>query len=1015
MNGDYSRSTHDPRDGESAVLLQQGRILTDADWNEQAAHIRRRVQAEALDTIGRAGVPSETLDGFKISLSGGAALIGIGRMYVDGVLAENHGRPADAWRATLAELVGTTTVSYNAQPHLPTPPPLPSTGKVLVYLKVWRREVTAVDDPDLVEPALGVDTTTRMRTIWQVKAVPVPAGFVPGAALATVPGFLGAEPPATARLSVGTATVDIDPSPCQISPTGGYTGVENQLYRVEVHTPGPAGAATFKWSRDNATVAARVTSIPATRDRLVVDRLGPDDVLSLHDGEWIELLDEARELAGQPGVLRRIRSGGGIDEATRTVLLTQPLGATDFVLDAQGRPVAGSNLRIRRWDQGGTLFDEGGTAVTDAALAGGTITIPAPGVRLLLEHNLTVGFSSAPAGGRFRTGDHWLVPARTAAPTGHEGADLPAAGIHAHYAALALIEGATVTDLRPVFPPLSGLDSLFYVAGDGQEVTPSTLSPAPVQLPIRPTVGVSRGPIPVADRSVRFTLTAGGGSINGGAGPVTVPTAADGTASVGWSVAPGSDQSTLEARLLDGAGQPVGLPVRFSARTRRAATVSYQPGACADLAGVATVQEALDKLCARPAGEGGAASCCASVGEGGDYGRIEEAIRDLADKHQGLVCLCLLPGDHEFEHEAIDFVRRLDIHGCGARLRLLSPFEVVKAESVSLAGIDIVGQGGLEDHLLLCVSVDEVRLRDLAVRTEGRSLGTLIYLSDCGTTRVDDCRLAAVPQERDGGRDRFSGVALNLLTAARDEDLPALAIVAENNRSTSFARRRVPAAQLEGFATSPLGIADPRLARAAVTAAELIRSGAAFERFEHLQPELARLGEHLEDRWGGYPRAALSVEDPRGHVFVRGNLVAGGLSLYGVVTPDRIDELESRLEEIVAQASEPFELNAGVNRLVVQGNTLAWTLLAQDPGKVLAFGSAAFSDNHLIGGPVELAAGATTFHGNDLERGDGRLAGLLYANRVTATTNVGRGKESFLILSSAVRTEAANADLSLAP
>lgn len=1014
MNGDYSRSTHDPRDGDSAVLLQQGRILTDADWNEQAAHTQRRVQAEALDTIGRAGVPSETPDGFKISLSAGAVSIGIGRMYVDGILAENHGRPADVWRPTLAEPVGTTSVPYAAQPHLPKPPAIPTSGKVLLYLKVTRREVTAVDDPDLLEPALGVDTTTRMRTIWQVKAVQVPSSFTPTTPFDAVPAFLDAEPPATARLSVGTATVDVDPSPCQISPTGGYTGVENQLYRVEVHTPGVAGTATFKWSRDNATVAARVTSVPATLDRVVVDRLGPDDVLSLHDGDWVELLDESRELAGQPGVMRRIRSGGGVDEATRTVLLTQPLAATDFALDAQGRPEAGTNLRIRRWDQGGSLFDEGGTAVTDPALAGGTITVPAPGVRLLLEHNLTVGFSSAPASGRFRTGDHWLAPARTADPTGHEASELPAAGIHAHYAALALIEGTTVTDLRPVFPPLTGLDSLYYVAGDGQEVTPNTLAPAPTQLPVRPTVGVSRGPIPVADRSVRFTLTGGGGSVNGGAGPVTVPTAADGTASVAWAVSPGSDQSTLEARLLDGTGQPVGLPVRFSARTRRAATVSYQPGACADLAGVATVQEALDKLCARPTGGGGAATCCASVGEGGDYERIEEAIRDLAEKHKGLVCICLLPGDHEFEHDPIDFVRRLDIHGCGARLRLNTSFEVVKAESVELSEIEIVGHEGLEEHLLLFVSVDEVELRDLAVRTENPSLRTLVHVRDCGTTRVEDCRLAASVHERDGGRPRFSGVALNLLTAARDEDLPGLAIVAENNRSTTLARRRVPAAQLEGFATSPLGVANPRLARVATAAADLIRVGATFERFEELHRELAGVADHLEGR-SSYPRAALSVEDPRGHVFVRSNLVAGGLSLYGVVNPDRIDELESQFDEILEQAHEPFEVNAGVARLVVQGNTLAWTLLAQDPRRVLAFGSAAFSDNHIIGGPAELAAGATTFHGNDLERGDGRLAGLLYANRVTATTDVGRGKEPTLILSSAIRAEAANADLIVAP
>ena len=40
-----------------------------------------------------------------------------------------------------------------------------------------------------------------------------------------------------------------------------YRGVENQLYRVEVHTGGSAAHATFKWSRDNGSVELAVDSI----------------------------------------------------------------------------------------------------------------------------------------------------------------------------------------------------------------------------------------------------------------------------------------------------------------------------------------------------------------------------------------------------------------------------------------------------------------------------------------------------------------------------------------------------------------------------------------------------------------------------------------------------------------------------------------------------------------------------------------------------------------------------------
>ena len=51
-----------------------------------------------------------------------------------------------------------------------------------------------------------------------------------------------------------------------------------------MHRSGPLGTATFKWSRDNATVASRVGAIPAL-DRLVVESLGRDELLGFHDGD----------------------------------------------------------------------------------------------------------------------------------------------------------------------------------------------------------------------------------------------------------------------------------------------------------------------------------------------------------------------------------------------------------------------------------------------------------------------------------------------------------------------------------------------------------------------------------------------------------------------------------------------------------------------------------------------------------------------------------------------------------
>ncbi|QBX56743.1 hypothetical protein EXE58_15610 [Nocardioides seonyuensis] len=1012
MNGDYSRWSHDARKDDAAVLLQQGRLLTDDDWNTAAAVAKRRTQVGTLDVVGRSGVPSETPDGFKVTLAGTSLTIGPGRAYVDGILAENHGGTPQSWQHPLAELAGTGSVAYSSQPHLPQPPPLPTAGRYLVYLKVWRREVTSVDDPSLVEPALGVDTTTRHRTVWQVKTVPVPTGYVPGAPFLTQPWFTSVEAPATSRLTVGTATADTDPDPCLIAPTGGYTGVENQLYRVQVHRPGPAGTATFTWSRDNATVAARVVSVGGALDRVVVDRLGHDRVLSFHEGEWVELLDEARELAGTPGVLRRIKTPGGIDTDTGTIVFESPLVATDFALDSQGRPVAGSNLRVRRWDQGGTLLDEGGNAVVDPALATGSITIPGPGTKLVLEHGITVGFSSDAVGGVFRTGDHWLVPARTADPTGHVATAQPALGVHAHYAGLAVVDGGTVVDVRPVFPPLSGMESLFYVAGDGQEVTPDTLAPAPVPLPVAPRVGVSRGPIPVSGRSVRFTLVgSGSGTVNGGSGPVTVATTADGTAAVQWAVDPFVLQ-TLEARLLDWGGNAVGLPVRFSARTRLASKVAYQPGACSDLSGVATVQEALDTLCLRGGGSE-TAECCATVGEGGDYATLEEALRDLAERREGIACVCLLPGEHRWDGSEIDYLRRLDVHGCGATLHLATPLRLHKLEVLELSDLDLVGAEDLSDGLVLVAGCIQVTFHGLRVRTDSPELPVLVHLFECGPTRIRDCAMRASHVKGEEDSDPFTGPVKALLEAARTGSREELDRLVASNRRAAVSRREHAADQLVAF--DWLSTSHRPSAETLHRIARLIRDGASAEEFEEVLPEIREMAAGV-DAVSGIARAAIALERMRGAVWVVSNDLAGGISTNGVASPDRIEELEERLEELVEKAEDPPSVETGPARLDLHQNRFAWLLDAgsRDDGDRFAWASARIGENVVDSGPVELVAGRVSVSGNDLS-GRGKLVGILHANQATATANTASVTGGALILSSQLRDAAANLGLHVRP
>ena len=458
MSGDYSRISFDPWQDDLGVLLQQGRPLSDAEWNALVAQLRRRLHAGTLDTIGAAVVPLQTPEGFEPSLLAGALRIGRGRIYVDGLLAENHGAGPNAWEPRLEELIGTQPVDYAAQPYYPNPPALPDGGPHLIYLDVWQREITYLTRPELIEKAVGVDSTTRLQTVWQVKllnnvgtanaACPTP--------LDKHPGWLPANAPSAGRLSTATAVVPGEPDPCLIPPGAGYKGLENQLYRIEIHHGGTLGAATFKWPRDNASVETRVTHIPAL-DQLTVESIGKDTVLRFSDGDWVEISDDWQELHNLPGELRRIKIGGGVDDATRTILLEDPLTAGLFPTDAQHRTQPGRHTRIKRWDQRGKVLDHNGNVLQDLdpAASNGEITVPAgAGTGVLLEHGIVARFTLDPAGGEFRSGDHWLFAARSTDATIEELDKAPPRGIHHHYAKLGYVTFPnTVDDCRTFWPP----------------------------------------------------------------------------------------------------------------------------------------------------------------------------------------------------------------------------------------------------------------------------------------------------------------------------------------------------------------------------------------------------------------------------------------------------------------------------------------------------------------------------------------------------------------------------------
>jgi len=95
MGADFSRIRSDPLLDFAGVELKQGGVVLDADFNELGAVIDRRLRALASDVLGRSRVSSTTPLGFRVTVQGGMLRIDPGRLYVDGLLAENHGASSD--------------------------------------------------------------------------------------------------------------------------------------------------------------------------------------------------------------------------------------------------------------------------------------------------------------------------------------------------------------------------------------------------------------------------------------------------------------------------------------------------------------------------------------------------------------------------------------------------------------------------------------------------------------------------------------------------------------------------------------------------------------------------------------------------------------------------------------------------------------------------------------------------------------------------------------------------------
>ncbi|SFS14319.1 hypothetical protein SAMN05216570_3062 [Dyella sp. OK004] len=441
MKGDFARVTFDPARHYNRVFQQQGRVLLEADWNEQAG-----IQLHLLHTLIRdlVGPCWAVGNGFAMTPQPHLAdwQLQAGHFYVDGILCENDAMCTPA-----------------TQPYAPAPPDgggdwSNPPASFALWLDVWERHLSAVEAPGIADIALnGIDTATRAQTVWQLRLLDLdtahetaPLDAATAAlnlrlqaattdaekaaikqqldAITQLRNSLAAgaagnnnDPCSALRQILGTRAtyawprlraqlgpVASDSDPCVIAADARYRGCENQLYRVEVHQGGMASSANaatttdFKWSRENGSVifpilnaASNPQSDGSAQLAVSLANLGRDQRLGLAVNDWVELVDDDYTLAQRASPLLQVIA---IDIAQRLVTLAVPKNVTAYAVsnDPKKHPL------LRRWDQSQGLDAQGCVSLVE-------------GEFIDLEDGVQIRFEP---GGIYATGDYWLIPARVA-------------------------------------------------------------------------------------------------------------------------------------------------------------------------------------------------------------------------------------------------------------------------------------------------------------------------------------------------------------------------------------------------------------------------------------------------------------------------------------------------------------------------------------------------------------------------------------------------------------------------
>jgi hypothetical protein len=417
FRGDFTRDTYDKSKHFLRVLMQQGRVQLDADFNEQTSILLNRLQTLAKDIFGLQGGPEQNC-GFefiateeqinninnlseeekqelKQLLQSEKYLIGKGNYYVDGILCENE-----------------EFVSYLQQPDFT--PEATDTCKVqlngatyLAYLDVWERQITPIEDRDdfkinIREVALGgADTAIRSKLVWQVKLKQLKDNQDIETVAKQVSkdrnyfqSVLGQEllkpgkGEIIARITKPSSTGINDP--CVIPFNSKFRGAENHLYRAEIFRVSTTNQLSFVWSRENSSIVFPIVTSPEKNSSVIVfklEHLGKDKNSSLSAGDWVEIINDDYILGDSDRQLLKVEQ---VDRIENQVILSGDSKSNTLL--PEKHPL------LRRWDS---------KEVEVNLSEGSNKWFP-------LEDGIEIQFQADTQNNFYQVGDYWLIPVRTA-------------------------------------------------------------------------------------------------------------------------------------------------------------------------------------------------------------------------------------------------------------------------------------------------------------------------------------------------------------------------------------------------------------------------------------------------------------------------------------------------------------------------------------------------------------------------------------------------------------------------